>query len=139
MKSPFYSVCMRRSPKPIHPVKLQKARELRHDLTHAERRAWAILRNRRLGFKFRRQHVIDGFIVDFYCHELRLAVEIDGAVHSDPKIAEYDAARTAHLQMRGLTVVRIANDRVSEESLRDLVQGLSDRSPSPRSGEGDRG
>jgi len=82
-----------------------------------------------MGFKFRRQHVIDGFIVDFYYRELRLVLEIDGADHLDPEHAEYDAARTAHLEMKGLVVVRIRNDQVSEKTISTLVQGLSQRPP----------
>jgi very-short-patch-repair endonuclease len=109
-------------------------------LTIAERQAWEILRNRRLlGFKFRRQHVIDGFIVDFYCPELRLVLELDGSGHGELEQAEYDAVRTAHLEMKGLLVVRFRNEEISEKALKRLVQNLAHRSPSPRSGEGDRG
>jgi very-short-patch-repair endonuclease len=76
--------------KRVQQVKLRRARELRRELTIAERNAWEILRNRRvLGFKFRRQHVIDGFIVDFFCKELRLVIELDGAGHADLEPADY--------------------------------------------------
>jgi very-short-patch-repair endonuclease len=92
-----------------------------------------------LGFKFRRQHVIDGFIVDFYCRELSLVLELDGSGHRNPEQAEYDAVRTAHLGMKGLLVVRFRNEEVSEKALERLVQNVAHRSPSPRSGEGDRG
>jgi len=69
-------------------------------LTIAERKAWEILRDRRmLGFKFRRQHIIHGFIVDFYCHELKLVLEIDGKGHASPDRVQYDAARTQRLEM----------------------------------------
>lgn len=62
----------------LDPSKLERARQLRWRQTPAERRAWQLLRNRRLlGLKFRRQHRIRGFIVDFYCHELQLVLEID--------------------------------------------------------------
>src|SRR2546426_11892187 len=81
---------------PIPRPKLQRARDLRRGLTMAERRAWNLLRNRRmLGLTFRRQHVIAGFIVDFYCAELRLVLEIDGSGHSGGAQSDYDAARTA--------------------------------------------
>jgi very-short-patch-repair endonuclease len=124
----------------ISPGKLRRARELRRQLTIAEREAWRILRNRGvLGLKFRRQHIIDGFIVDFYCAELRLVLEVDGPAHSDAARAEYDAARTAHLQLRGLRVIRLRNEDISEAVLTTLLQELAGRSPSPRSGEGDRG
>src|SRR6266704_1352602 len=122
---------------PIPQPKLRRARELRRDLTLAERRAWALVRNRRiLGLKFRRQHVVAGFIVDFYCPELRLALEIDGRQHSDSTQSEYDAARTARLELRGLRVIRIRNDLLREDALKALLQDLTRCSPSPRSGEG---
>ena len=131
---------MRRWVSRAQEAKVLRARELRRELTIAERRAWEILRNRRtLGFKFRRQHIIQGFIVDFYCHELRLVLEIDGKGHASPERIQYDAARTQRLEMSGLRVVRIRNKEVGEEALRNLVQSLAHRSPSPRSGEGDRG
>jgi len=69
-------------------------------LTIDERKAWEILRDRRvLGFKFRRQHIIHGFIVDFYCHELKLILEIDGKGHASAERIQYDAARTQRLEM----------------------------------------
>ena len=125
---------------PVPRVKLQRSRELRQDATLAERRAWDLLRNRRmLSLKFRRQHVIAGFIVDFYCAELRLVLEIDGGGHSSGVQSDYDDARTAHLESRGLRVIRIPNDALQEDSLKRLLQDLPCRSPSPRSGEGVRG
>jgi very-short-patch-repair endonuclease len=125
---------------PIPRLKLQRARDLRRDLTMAERRAWTLLRNRRmLGLKFRRQHVIAGFIVDFYCAELRLVLEIDGTGHSGSAQSDYDAARTANLEARGLRVIRIRNDALREDALRSLLEDLTRRPPSPQRGEGVRG
>ena len=137
MISPLHNGRMRLTPKRIAPIKLLLARELRRELTIAERKVWELLRNRRmLGYKFRRQHVIDGFIVDFYCRELKLVIELDGLGHTDPEHVDYDVARTAHLELKGLLVIRFRNDGVSEEKLRKLLEDLSYRSPSPRSGEG---
>jgi len=131
---------MRRYAKRPNPIKLRLAKNLRRESTIAERSVWEIVRNRRLlGFKFRRQHVIDGFIVDFYCPELKLVLEIDGRVHEDPENIAYDAARSAHLELRGLLVARFRNDEVCEERLRQLIRELSSRPPSPQSGEGERG
>lgn len=91
---------------------------------------WSLLRNRRmLGLKFRRQHVIAGFVVDFYCAELRLILEIDGGVHNRPEQAAYDAARAAHLEARGFRVVRIGNAEVSAGTVRRLLQDLPLRPP----------
>ena len=121
-------------------LKLALAKDKRHDPTAAEAGAWALLRNRRcLGLKFRRQHVVRGFIVDFYCAELRLAVEVDGAVHSGRARAEYDEARSRALAHAGVGVVRISNEQVSDAGLVTLLEPYVTASPSPRSGEGARG
>src|SRR4051812_3923086 len=131
---------MRRWVSRARAAKVIRARELRRDLTVAERQVWEILRNRRmLGYKFRRQHIIQGFIVDFYCHELRLVLEIDGKGHRTEEQIHYDAARTEALELSGLQVVRLCNKEVGEGRLRKVIENLAHRSPSPRSGEGDRG
>jgi very-short-patch-repair endonuclease len=83
-----------------------RARELRHSLTPSEELLWTRLRNRGLGAKFRRQHTIGPFIVDFYCSRCRLVVEIDGDVHASPGQAARDAARTTWLEERGYEVIR---------------------------------
>ena len=76
--------------------KLAISRQLRQHPTPAERHAWSLLRNRGiLDLKFRRQHILHGFIVDFYCAELTLVLELDGAPHLDPARAAHDAARIA--------------------------------------------
>ena len=93
-----------------------RARELRHPQTPMETKLWAQLRNRQLGnHKFRRQHPIDRFILDFYCLELKLAIEIDGAHHVDEDQADYDALRTEALNAQGITVVRFTNQQVFHE------------------------
>ncbi len=92
----------------IHPVIRQRARELRRPQTPAEARLWKVLRNRQLsGYKFRRQHTIGRFIVDFYCAEASLVVEIDGDSHAEQ--IEYDANRTAWLAEQGYRVLRFTN------------------------------
>ena len=89
---------------------------MRHHSTASEEEAWEYLRKRRcFGLKFRRQQVLRGLIVDFYCPEKRLVVELDGGVHTDR--AEYDAARDAVLVGEGFRVLRIHNrdlDRLPE-------------------------
>ena len=96
----------------IYPPILLKAREMRHPQTPAEATLWQALRNRNLKYKFRRQHPIDRFIVDFYCPQAKLYIEVDGATHLEPAQAEYDAARTAFLEELGYKVVRFTNDEV---------------------------
>ncbi len=98
----------------IYPPILQRARDLRHPLTPAERKVWARVRNNQLGFKIRRQHIIDRFIPDFYCAAAKLAIEIDGDSHADPDQAEYDEARTEWLEARGVRVIRFSNHDVHE-------------------------
>ena len=101
------------------------AREMRRHPTAAERHAWELLRNRRcLGLKFRRQHIVAGYIVDFYCAELRLALEVDGAVHEDERQRWKDDVRTSRLQSHGIQVVRIANDDLSHHRILELLSPL---------------
>jgi very-short-patch-repair endonuclease len=91
----------------------QYGRELRHELTQAEKFLWAELRNRKLkGLKFRRQHPIDTFVLDFYCHERKLAIELDGSIHDGKLNKEYDEARTAMLGGLGIYTLRFRNDEV---------------------------
>jgi very-short-patch-repair endonuclease len=125
--------------------RLALARQLRRESTTAERRAWALLRNRRvLGLKFRRQHVLHGFIVDFYCPTLKLVLELDGNAHDGAMRAVYDDARTAWLQSAGYRLIRIRNKDLTREMVEKLVSRFlrttpEDKSPLSRRGEGDRG
>jgi len=100
-----------------------RARALRKQPTPAEAAAWELLRNRRcLGLKFRRQQAIGSFVVDFYCAELRTALELDGGVHDDPGQREYDRLRDAALARLGVTILRVRNEDVSLEYLRRLLR-----------------
>ena len=95
----------------IYPPLLQAAHELRQPQTPAEQKLWSRLRNHQLeGLKFRRQHPIDRFIIDFYCAEAKLCIEIDGDSHAEQ--IEYDQARTEYLNERGYTVIRFTNREV---------------------------
>jgi very-short-patch-repair endonuclease len=88
----------------------QKARRLRQSSTDAERRMWSALRDRRLlRYKFRRQHPIGNFIVDFACTEHALVIEIDGGQHAD---STTDARRTAWLESEGWKVIRFWSNEV---------------------------
>ena len=93
--------------------KLAFAKQLRRRQTPAEMILWRYLRRHRLGgFKFRRQHVLIGFIVDFYCHAAKLVIEVDGPMH-DFQI-EADRIREAKLRREGLEVLRVTNADVTE-------------------------
>ncbi|QLB58732.1 endonuclease domain-containing protein [Acinetobacter indicus] len=86
---------------------------MRHIATDAEHLMWQLLRAKRfMNLKFRRQHVIKQYIVDFYCHELGLVIELDGSQHGTDDAIEYDAERTKFLEALGLTVVRYWNHDV---------------------------
>jgi very-short-patch-repair endonuclease len=96
----------------IHPNIRQFARELRQPQTPAEATLWRHLRNRNLRCKFRRQHPIDFFIIDFYCAEAKLLIEIDGASHLVKEQMQYDLARTEYLEELGYKVIRFTNNDV---------------------------
>jgi very-short-patch-repair endonuclease len=91
----------------------QYAKELRQDPTSAEKLLWAAIRNRKLNsLKFRRQHPLDRFIVDFYCNEKKLVIELDGSVHDTNRNKEYDDARTAMLAGLNICVLRFRNEEI---------------------------
>jgi very-short-patch-repair endonuclease len=91
----------------------EKAHELRLNMTYAEKIMWDELKNKRLfKVRFRRQHPIDIFIVDFYCHELKLVVEIDGEIHLEDEVIEYDDGRTHDIEKFGIKILRFTNDQV---------------------------
>jgi very-short-patch-repair endonuclease len=122
----------------INPTILQRARELRQPLTAAERTLWRRIRDRQLGYKYRRQHPIENFIVDFYCAEARLCIEIDGPTHLDPAQEEYDQAHTEILESLGYNVIRFTNEdvqfnanEVTERILLTTKSLLSSHTPSP--------
>ena len=101
-------------------------RNLRTQQTGAERKLWNALRSRKLeGRKFRRQHSIGSFIVDFYCHQERLIVEVDGAVHDDPYRATYDAERQQVLEEEGYRVLRFTNEMV-EKHCAEVLSRIAD-------------
>ncbi len=94
--------------------KLARAKELRRDMTEAEKVLWSALRTNRFGgYHFRRQQVIDGFIADFYCHEMGLVVEVDGDIHSNQ--IQYDMERDAILKAHSLRVLRVTNEEVQTD------------------------
>lgn len=96
------------------------AKQLRHRMTQAEILMWDQLKNKQFkGYKFRRQHPIHYFIVDFYCHALKLVVEIDGKYHESEEQKKEDLNRTELLQFQGLKIIRFSNEEVMSDM--DLV------------------
>ncbi len=119
--------------KPLPPDILAHARELRGHQTDAEHLLWEVLRAKRfLGLKFRRQHPFGRYILDFYCDELKLAIELDGGQHAEQQA--YDAERTRYLGQQGLRVLRYWNNEVLAETeavLEAIYQEIQRRMPSP--------
>jgi very-short-patch-repair endonuclease len=101
--------------------KLERAKELRREMTPAEKLLWQEVRAKKLGVRFRRQQIIQGFIVDFYCHKAALVIEVDGDIH-DLQQGE-DARREKALSELGLRIVRFRNDEVVRDASRSAVVG----------------
>jgi very-short-patch-repair endonuclease len=120
-----------------YPETFRTAHLLRKNLTSAEERLWIALRNRKLcGYKFRRQHPVREFIVDFYCAEKELVIEVDGKIHLEKQVIERDQNRSAELERMGISIIRFTNDEIMdqlEEVLKKIQCVLT--APSP-SGEG---
>ncbi|MFZ5921131.1 MAG: homocysteine S-methyltransferase family protein [Chloroflexota bacterium] len=123
-----------------------RIRELRQNATDPEKLMWSILRNRAIhDAKFRRQHLIASYILDFYCHKAKLAIELDGSQHLEEEQANYDEERTKLLEEQGIKVIRFWNSDVTnktEEVLNVIWDELEERlAPSPLTplpvGEGD--
>ncbi|MGD1698781.1 endonuclease domain-containing protein [Dapis sp. BLCC M229] len=104
----------------VSPSKVERAREFRRQMTPEEKILWQRLRANRLnGWHFRRQQIIDGFIVDFYCHSAGVVVEVDGEIHQQQ--VEYDAERDRVLLMRGIRLLRFNNEEVRQQLNRVLT------------------
>ena len=114
------------------------AAELRRNATDAENLLWRLLRNQQLaGAKFRRQHALPPYILDFYCHELTLAVELDGGQHNEPAGCAYDERRSAYLHAHGIEVLRFWNNDVLRdteavlEAIFQAIEAKRGKMPSP--------
>ena len=107
-------------------------------MTCAEQKVWKELRNRHLkGYKFRRQHPVGQFIVDFYCPGQGLVIEIDGGIHLLEEKVEKDANRTAEFDRLGLKVIRFTNDEVQTDIINVMAKIKEALQPPPlQNGEG---
>ena len=100
----------------------KRSKELRREMTSAEKMLWKELKANKLnGHHFRRQQIIDRFLVDFYCHQQELIVEVDGSIHDLQK--EYDAEREAYLIERGFRILRFRNEEV-ENDLKGVLKKI---------------
>lgn len=110
---------------------IERARILRREAPRAEQTAWRILRNRTaVGMKFRRQHMIGHYVLDFYCAERKLAIELDGSIHSQPSQMQKDQAKDAFLQRKEIRVVRVPNGLVLDDP-EGFVRKILTNAPSP--------
>ena len=120
--------------------KVAQSRKLREEMTPAEEILWSHLRNRQVhNLKIRRQQIIEGFIVDFYCASLQLVIEVDGGIHQTEEQHQRDIHRQKVFEARGLREIRFSNEQVINDiqSVFDTIVGLLhssvvfDLTPSP--------
>ena len=104
------------------------ARQLRREMTAAETVLWKYLRGNATGYRFRRQQPIGHYVMDFYCYELNLCIELDGGVHDEAMADIKDEVRTEYLNSQGITVLRYSNDVVFNhpEAILKSIQGFGD-------------
>jgi len=93
----------------------ERAKTLRNSPTHAETILWSYLRQKPFGYKFRRQHPVSIYVADFYCHRLKLVIEIDGDIHTDLDIQKDDLERQQNLENEGISFMRFTNQQVEKE------------------------
>ena len=122
----------------------QRRRELRNNMTKAEVFLWLELKGKKLGgYKFRRQHSIEIYVVDFYCTKVKLAVEIDGATHITDEEIEKDKQRQSIIEKYGIHFLRFTNEEIFEDRINVLdkilnkVKELDHKNTSPPLGGGD--
>ncbi len=108
---------------------INRRKLLRRRQTKAEQILWKELRGRKSGVVFRRQYGIGSYITDFYCHEFRLVIELDGPIHDEQK--EYDRRRENFLKKQGFTILRFKNDEVlfERESVIEKIKSACNISP----------
>ena len=128
---------------PLDPEFLAFARELRQQQTDAEQLIWRLLRDHRfLDLKFRRQHPLKPYVLDFYCCEARLAIELDGGQHNEPAQRRKDQTRSRFIQSQGIRVVRFWDHDVllnTEAVLEAIVRAVEEIRPSPKPSSGGPG
>ena len=119
IKSPFKKGGMFNE---ANPLVFELAKELRRNMTDAEMVLWGYLKAGISGLKFRRQHPIGIYIADFYCHKLRLIIEVDGNIHDKKEIKEYDLNRENDLKSWDYIILRFSNQKVLKETQAVLVE-----------------
>ena len=109
------------------PAIFDKARVLREKMTETEEKLWNELKeNKQNNYRFRRQHPIGFYIADFYCHNAKLVIEIDGSIHDLSGNIEYDSIRNKTMTNLGLTVLRFTNNEVMQ-NIQKVIEEISTR------------
>ncbi|WP_233264528.1 MULTISPECIES: endonuclease domain-containing protein [unclassified Flavobacterium] len=109
------------------PQIFSNAKKLRANLTEAEEQLWLALKNNQIdGYKFRRQHPLSIYIADFYCHALKLVIELDGGYHLTEEQQLLDEERTKNIEFQGLKVIRFTNEEVLVQlpKVLDVIRGF---------------
>jgi cyclase len=109
-------------------VIFENATQLKRNMTPAETILWGHLKEKQLGVKFRRQHPLGIYITDFYCHEHKIIIEVDGSIHNLPEVAEADAQRQLDIESNGIKVLRFTNNQIFnqlEYVLKTIAQSIS--------------
>ena len=113
------------------PFLYEFAKQMRKDPTKAEEILWHRLKNKQLaGLKFRRQHPIDRFIADFYCHERKLVIELDGSIHGQVEQKDLDTGRTETLNEFGIKVLRFKNEEILD-NIEEVINKILDTFKKP--------
>lgn len=111
----------------MDPTMIGKARELRKNMTKSEQKLWQYIRKKEImGTRFRRQHPIDRFILDFYCHAAKLVIEVDGEYHNEEDQHQYDEGRAHELKEMGSDIIRFTNDEV-ESSIDKVIDKIKEK------------
>jgi cyclase len=119
----------------IKPI-FARAEILRKNLTHEEMLLWQFLKINQLGVRFKRQHPIWLYIADFYCHELKLVIEVDGSIHNLKEVMEHDTIREEDIVSLGIKVIRFTNSEIRLNidtvinKIRDTINELKDNGDS---------
>ena len=121
-------MAFRRSVRNTQPELIAHARQMRREPTPAEAILWEALQGRKLGgLKFRRQHPVNAYILDFWCSACKLVVELDGSVHESSETRAHDEMRQHHLEEAGYTVLRFRNEEVLENlpTVLNIIRAMS--------------
>jgi len=113
----------------------ENAAALKYNMTPAEVLLWGYLRGNQLGVKFRRQHPIGSYIADFYCHQHKLVIEVDGSIHLLPEVIQSDLEKKTFLESHGLIILRFTNNQVFN-SLEKVLDAIATQISSPFRGRG---